>query len=270
MSRFDDDQDMEPTWDERLLAGDLAQDEPELTAVISAVRAVADAPPPPPSAALRQLLRDGLPESVEPPSENGDELAARRRLRDRRGVRRGLRIAVAAMAAGVVATGAAALEPMPEAIREPARALVTGFTETFTPWSGPRWSDEVEPGKRANVNGGTPNGSNGDGADGEGGNGDGPADGGSTGGGPSGEEQGPVRDDPGTSGGQEGSSGGSGDPGKGAGAPADTGTSGSPTEQGTSPDPGSGARTGDASGQTGTVGDSGAPGEGTGTVVSAP
>lgn len=136
MTRFDDDEGMRWTRDEQVLAGELGQDEPELTALVAAVRSMADAPPPPPSAALQQMLQDGIPDTLPAADLVTDELAERRRLRGNgRRVGLGVRIAVGAVAAAIIATGAAALEPVPEAVRGPARAIISGVADLLTPWS---------------------------------------------------------------------------------------------------------------------------------------
>lgn len=136
MTRFDDDRDMRWTRDDRLLAGDLAEEEPELTALVSAVRSMADAPPPPPTTALQQVLQEGLPDASTGADPAIDELARRRLRRDTgQRVRLGVRIALGVVAAAAVATGAAALEPVPEVIREPARAIISGVSDLLPPWS---------------------------------------------------------------------------------------------------------------------------------------
>jgi hypothetical protein len=132
VSRSDDDKSVRRTRDDRVLAGELADDEPELTALVAAVRAMADAPPPAPSTALARVLDGDVSELADDPS---DELASRRRLRDRPGLRRAARITVGIVAAATLATGAAALEPMPEVIREPARAVWSGIADVVAPWA---------------------------------------------------------------------------------------------------------------------------------------
>ena len=60
MSDLDDYQDMRRI-DERLLAGEPVPGEPELTALVSAVRSLAEAPAPLPTPELARVLSEGLP-----------------------------------------------------------------------------------------------------------------------------------------------------------------------------------------------------------------
>jgi len=82
MTRFDDDRDMRWTRDDRLLAGDLAEEEPELTALVSAVRSMADAPRlrrrRPCSRSCRRVSRTHRPEPIRrsTSSLDGDSGAA--------------------------------------------------------------------------------------------------------------------------------------------------------------------------------------------------
>lgn len=121
--------------DERLLAGEPVPEEPELTALVFAVRSLADAPAPLPTPALAQMLSEGLP--ADPPA------SLSRHRRSRRSTL--VKIALGAAVAAAAATGAAALE-IPESVREPARSFFTGVADLFTPWeSQPRQQPQPQP-----------------------------------------------------------------------------------------------------------------------------
>lgn len=134
MSDLSDYQDMRRI-DERLLAGEPVPEEPELTALVVAVRSLANAPAPLPTPALLQVLSEGLP--VDAP------VSLSRHRRSRRSTI--VKIAIGAAVAAAAATGAAALEG-PEAVREPARSFFSGVADLFTPWeSQPQPQPQPEP-----------------------------------------------------------------------------------------------------------------------------
>ena len=121
--------------DERLLTGEPVPEEPELTAVVAALRSMADAPAPLPTPALAQVLSEGLP--ADPP------VSLNRYRRSRRSTL--VKIALGAAVAAAAATGAAALE-IPETLREPARSFFSGVADLFAPGeSQPQPQPELQP-----------------------------------------------------------------------------------------------------------------------------
>jgi hypothetical protein len=138
LSDLRDDQDMRRI-DELLLAGEPVPQEPELTALVCAVRSLADAPAPLPSPELEQVLRSGVP--LDPPAP----LSRHRRKRGSLLAKITLGAAVAAGAA----TGAAALD-LPESVGGPARAFFEGVANFFTPGAA-RSEPQPAPGSPSEV-----------------------------------------------------------------------------------------------------------------------
>lgn len=140
MSLPGDDRDVEQTKraDRAPRAGDLA-DEPGLAEVVAALRAFADEPAPRPTPELARVLRDGVvPEPIALDTRRNARPMVRRAVVS---AAFGVKIALAGAAAAAALTGAATLEPVPEAIREPARDLVEQVTGVL-PWVT---DDDAEP-----------------------------------------------------------------------------------------------------------------------------
>jgi hypothetical protein len=142
VSTFDDNQDMRAQNDELLLTGQVVPGEPELVDLVTALRRTADAPAPRPTAALSQMLREGLPTQAAAdaaPTRTGSR-RARRRLRTVWRYVAGLGLAgKIALGAGVAfagVTGAATIGAVPDVIQAPARAVVEGVAHLFAPGGG--------------------------------------------------------------------------------------------------------------------------------------
>lgn len=122
---------------DRLLA-DPAADEAGLAAVLRLLRSTAQGSPPEPGPALRRLMEHGSPQAVPIRSRLATQAAlVERRRRAVRAGFAGLGAGVkVALVAGVAAalTGAAVVDPVPDVVREPARAVITQLGDVVAPW----------------------------------------------------------------------------------------------------------------------------------------
>ncbi|WP_155859504.1 hypothetical protein [Cellulomonas sp. KRMCY2] len=114
-----------------VLAGAAAPDEPELSAFVASLRAAADVPGPRPTAALQQLLDEGLAPAVA--SRRTPAPVRRRPGRTLTGLGLAAKIALGAGLAAASVAGAAAFDGVPDVIQEPARAIVSGVVDLVTP-----------------------------------------------------------------------------------------------------------------------------------------
>lgn len=122
---------------DRLLA-DPAADEAGLAAVLCLLRSTAQGSPPEPGPALRRLMEHGSPQVVPIRSRLATQaaLVERRRRAVRAGfagLGAGVKVALVAGAAAAL-TGAAVVEPVPDVVREPARAVITQLGDVVAPW----------------------------------------------------------------------------------------------------------------------------------------
>lgn len=122
---------------DRLLA-DPTADEAGLAARLRLLRSTAQGPPPEPTPALRRLLEHGAPAVVPIRSRLAAQAAVVERRR--RAVRAGfaglgvgVKVALVAGAAAAV-TGVAVVDPVPDVIREPTRAVITQLGDVVAPW----------------------------------------------------------------------------------------------------------------------------------------